>query len=106
MKLFLQVVASLYLAMVVVMVGLNYRLRGRQLHRHNNRTTDTVEDNEEQDNEEQDNEEEEKEVGEVESRQGVTVCFDEGRAGAAFRSLVTSQRGGGNQGRGEAVVEL
>ena len=101
MKLFLQVVASLYLAMVVVMVGLNYRLRGRQLHRHNNRTTDTVEDNEEQDNEE-----EEKEVGEVESRQGVTVCFDEGRAGAAFRSLVTSQRGGGNQGRGEAVVEL
>ena len=96
MKMFLQVVASLYLAMVVVMVGLNYRLRGRQLHRHNNRSTDEVEDNEE----------EEKEVEEVEARQGVTVCFDEGRAGAAFRSLVTSQRGGGNQGRGEAVVEL
>ena len=101
MIMFLQVVASLYLAMVVVMVGLNYRLRGRQLHRHNNRTTDTVEDNEVEDNEE-----EEKEVEEVEARQGVTVCFDEGRAGAAFRSLVTSQKGGGNQGRGEAVVEL
>ena len=94
----MQVVASLYLAMVAVMVGLNYRLRGRQLNRRNNRTTDKLEETEE----------DEVEVVEekVEARQGVTVCFTEGRTGAAFSSLVTSQRAGVDGGRGQAVVEL
>ena len=53
--------ASLYLAMVAVMVGLNYRLRGRQLQRHGNRNAVKVEEVEE---------DVEEEVEVVEARQG------------------------------------
>ena len=95
-----QVVASLYLAMVAVMVGLNYRLRGRQLQRHGKRTADKV------DEDEEDEEEKSLEVVEARQGQGLTVCFTEGRAGPVISSLVTNQREAANKGRGQAVVEL
>ena len=98
-----QVVASLYLAMVAVMVGLNYRLRGRQLQRHGKRTADKVDEDEE---DEEEVEEKSLEVVEARQGQGLTVCFTEGRAGPVISSLVTNQREAANKGRGQAVVEL
>ena len=78
------------------MVGLNYRLRGRQLQRHNNNRT--AERREEE--EEEGGEGEEKSLQPGEPRKGLTVSFTEGRA--VTSSLVTNNRGR----EGEAVVEL
>ena len=72
-------VATLYLVMVAVMVGLNYRLRGRYLPRP--RATHCKE--EEAVEEEVKMEVEKKEEATEEKsdvRRGVSVCFTEGRA--------------------------
>ena len=79
------------------MVGLNYRLRGRQLQRHNNNRTA---DRREEEEEEEGGEGEEKSLQPGEPRKGLTVSFTEGRA--VTSSLVTNNRGR----EGEAVVEL
>ena len=73
---FIQVVATLYLVMVAVMVGLNYRLRGRH-HQVKQKDSGEVE-----------------EV-EYEERRGVSVSFTEGRA--PYSSLVGRLSG---EGRG------
>ena len=71
-------VATLYLVMVAVMVGLNYRLRGRYLPRP--RATHCKE--EEAVEVEMEVEEKVEEATEEKSdvRRGVSVCFTEGRA--------------------------
>lgn len=63
----LKVVATFYLVMVAVMVGLNYRLRGRQIQilrkQSSNGALDEVE-----------------EAVEAEKKTGLRVCFTEGKA--------------------------
>ena len=71
-------VATLYLVMVAVMVGLNYRLRGRYLPRPRAAHCKEEEAVEEEIKVEKKVEEATEEKSDV--RRGVSVCFTEGRA--------------------------
>ena len=73
-------VATLYLVMVAVMVGLNYRLRGRYLPRP--RATHCKEEEAVDQEVKMEVEEKVEEATEEKSdvRRGVSVCFTEGRA--------------------------
>ena len=96
----MQVVACLYLVMVIVMVGLNYRLRGRDTGA-KERARDTAE-------------KEGEEVAEVEAEaeeavmvRAASVCFSEGTG--SYSSLVSADtwpRGSQGSRAGRATVQV
>ena len=95
----MQVVACLYLVMVIVMVGLNYRLRGRDTGA-KERARDTAE------------KEGAEEVAEAEAEEAVmvraaSVCFSEGTG--SYSSLVSADtwpRGSQGSRAGRATVQV
>ena len=96
----MQVVACLYLVMVIVMVGLNYRLRGRDTGA-KERARDTAE-----------KEGAEEVEAEVEAKEAVmvraaSVCFSEGTG--SYSSLVSADtwpRGSQGSRAGRATVQV